>query len=151
MILGPDQYGLKRSRMIKDWLGRVFSFLSLIVLTNWLICTSNLFMDWVKAFWDWITASILFFKSFGFSFYCGGTWKGENEAWFWKFCGNCESTVFCICCWDSNKASKLFFNSNFSSIDCSWKDIKHNLEKIVEKVFENLARGRHIPTDSMNS
>ena len=74
------------------------SFLILIIpyLTNWLICTSNLLMDWVKSIWDWIMTSTLFSKSIGSSFCWGGTRKGEYKSRFLKFCENYESIMFSI-------------------------------------------------------
>ena len=138
--------------MVKNWLGRVFSFLSLIILTNWLICISNLLLDWVKVFWDLIMASILFSKSIDSLFCCDGTWKDAYETWFWEFYEICELIIFCICIWNSTRLQYSFLTRIYLPlVDIEKKDMKKNFRKIVEKVFKEVTLGVHIPTDSMKS
>ena len=84
------------------------------MLTNWLICASNLSMDWVTKFWVWIMSSIIFSKSISSS------WKGKYEGWFWKFCLNYESIRFWNYYLDSSKISILFFKSTDFSFYWGW-------------------------------
>ena len=66
------------------------------------------------------------------------------------WCGkDCELSKFWICCWDSSMSSILFFKSNFSSVGGTEKGVyesksRMNIVKIVDKMVENLTRGRWI-------
>ena len=84
------------------------------------------------------------------------SFSGKELHEFLKFCGHDEAIRFSNCFWASITSSNLLSNDDFSSIGGHEKEYMNknwgmNIVKIVDKMVENLTRGRCIPMNSVKS